>query len=256
MNQSVDAEVLAGLDAERRALGKPSASGDVVRELSADGSECRIVHAACTPDNVDELIRAELAAAAEAGYTLEWKLYGHDGPADLADRLVAAGFEADDSEDVLVLPVNDASVAAFDTAGVTVRQVRNEADLADYAEISRETGRRNVDEERARLAAELAESPTEMSIHIAYVGDEPASCGRVYFRAGGPYAELAGGRTKTTHRRKGLFTALVGSRLLEAQERGRTHVFVDALPTSAPTLRKRGFRFVTTTQPFVFEPEQ
>ena len=87
-------------------------------------------------------------------------------------------------------------------------------------------------------------------------GEEPASCGRVYFRSGGPYAELAGGRTKPTHRRKGLFTALVGSRLREAQQRGRTHVFVDALPTSAPTLRKRGFRFVTKTQPFVFEPER
>jgi len=256
MNQSVDAEVLAGLDAERRALGKPAAGGGVVRELSADGSECRIVYAACTPDNVDELIRAELAAATEAGYTLEWKLYGHDRPADLAERLVAAGFEADDPEDVLVLPLDDASVAAFDVAGVHVRQVRDERELAGYAEISRETGRRNVDEERRQLAAVLAETPDEMSIHIAYVGEEPASCGRVYFRSGGPYAELAGGRTKPTHRRKGLFTALVGSRLREAQQRGRTHVFVDALPTSAPTLRKRGFRFVTKTQPFVFEPER
>jgi acetyltransferase (GNAT) family protein len=254
MNQSADAEVLAGLDAERRALGKPSARGDVVRELSADGSECRIVYAACTPDNADELIRAEIAAATETGYELEWKFYGHDTPADLPKRLLAAGFVADDPEDVLVLPLDEASLAAFDPAEVRIRCVRDQQDLADYAEISREIGRRNVEEERRHLAALLAETPEKISIHIAYVGEEPASCGRVYFRPGGPYAELAGGRTKTTHRRKGLFTALVGSRLREAQQRGRTHAFVDALPTSAPTLRKRGFQSVTKTQPFVFDP--
>jgi hypothetical protein len=240
--------------AERRALGTPSACGDVVREMSADGLRCRIVYAACTPDNADELIRAEVAAAIESGYQLEWKFYGHDTPADLPERLLAAGFEADDPEDVLVLSLDDASVVAFEPAEVRIRRVQDEQGLAGYAEIARDIGRRNAEQERRHLATLLAQTPEEISVHIAYLGDEPVSCGPVYFRPGGPYAELAGGRTKTRHRRTGLFTAVAGSRLREAQEQGRTHAFVDALPTSAPTLRKRGFRFVTTTQPFVLEP--
>ncbi len=36
--------------------------------------------------------------------------------------------------------------------------------------------------------------------------------------------------------------------------RNRTHAFVDALPTSEPILLKRGFQFVTHTQPFMYEP--
>jgi predicted GNAT family acetyltransferase len=62
---------------------------------------------------------------------------------------------------------------------------------------------------------------------------------------------LAGGRTSPAYRRRGLFTAVVGARLREAAARGRTHVFVDALPTSEPILLRRGFEFVALTQPFV-----
>ncbi len=254
MSQPVGADILAGLNAERRVLGTPFAGGDVVVDRSADGSECRIVFASCPPEEIDDLIRRERDAAGSGGYSLEWKYYGHDTPVDLPERLVAAGFEAGDEEEVLVLPLDEASLAAFgDGGGHEIRIVRDERDLADYAEVSREIGRRNVEEERRTLALKLKENPDEVSIHIAYVDGEPVACGRVYFRPGGPYAELAGGRTKTTHRRRGLFTALVASRLREARDRGRTHAFVDALPTSAPILRKQGFQFVTRTRPFMLE---
>ena len=36
---------------------------------------------------------------------MEWKLNGHDEPADLADRLRAAGFVPEDRETVVVGPV-------------------------------------------------------------------------------------------------------------------------------------------------------
>jgi N-acetylglutamate synthase-like GNAT family acetyltransferase len=254
MSQFVRSDILAVLDAERRAMGTSSHSGDVVVERTEDGSEYRIVFASCPAEEIDELIRRERDAAVAGGYSLEWKYYGHDTPVDLPERLVAAGFEADDEEEVLVLPLDEASMATFgDVDRYDIRIVRGERDLADYAEVSREIGKRNVEEERRALALKLKESLNEMSIHIAYVDGEPVACGRVYFRTGGSYAELTGGRTKTTHRRQGHFTALVASRLQEARDHGRTHAFVDALPTSAPILRKQGFQFVTRTRPFVLE---
>ncbi|MDQ1914339.1 hypothetical protein RAC89_28580 [Paenibacillus sp. GD4] len=257
MSQFVRSDILAVLDAERRAMGLPSPSGDVVVERTEGGSECRIVFASCPTEEIDELIRRERDAAVAGGYRLEWKYYGHDTPVDLPERLVAAGFEADDEEEVLVLPLDEASLSTFgDIDRYDIRIVRDERDLADYAEVSREIGRRNVEEERRALALKLKESLNEMSIHIAYVDGEPVACGRVYFRTAGSYAELTGGRTKTTHRRQGHFTALVASRLQEARDRGRTHAFVDALPTSAPILRKQGFQFVTRTRPFVLEQPQ
>jgi predicted GNAT family acetyltransferase len=185
---------------------------------------------------------------------LEWKVYSHDAPPELAERLMSAGFEADDRESVLALPLSETSVAAFGAPPYEVRRVHDHDGLADVAEISREIGRTDVESERHRLAAVLRDSPRDMSVHVAYVDGEPVSTGRIHFREGSHAAELAGGRTRTTHRNRGLFTALVASRLQEALDRGCTHVFVDALPTSEPILRKRGFRFVTHTQPFVYAP--
>jgi hypothetical protein len=39
----------------------------------------------------------------------------------------------------------------------------------------------------------------------------------------------------------------------EALERNRKYLLVDALPTSEPVLRKRGFQRLTDTQSFVYD---
>ena len=66
-------------------------------------------------------------------------------------------------------------------------------------------------------------------------------------------AELAGGRTVPTHRRRALFSALVAARLREAAAHGCRYVFVDALPTSGPILTGLNFVPLTSTQPFTYE---
>jgi hypothetical protein len=255
MNEAVRTEVLAELDALRRASGVAAGHADVVREYSADGSECRIVFADLAAAEVVELVRGERELARSGDYTLEWKVYGHDRQQGLAAALEAAGFVPGEEEQVLMLPVAEASSALFDTSGYEVRRVTDGAELDDYAEISRQIGRRNADEERRQLARLLEEQPDAMSVHIAYARGEPVSCGRAYYQAGSPFAELAGARTKTTHRRQGFFTAVVGSWLRQARERGCRLTVTDALPTSAPILRKRGFEVVTVTRPFIFEPD-
>src|SRR5512144_84120 len=106
------ADILVSLDRDRRAAGEPSARGHLVREHSPDGTECRIAYSHCTAEEIDGVIRDEMSRADSGGYTLEWKLYDHDTPPGLADRLLAAGFEPDDEESVLVLPVSDSALAA------------------------------------------------------------------------------------------------------------------------------------------------
>ncbi|MFH8407393.1 GNAT family N-acetyltransferase [Streptomyces sp. NPDC018019] len=258
MNTSDPTGLLARLDEERRASGTPAPHGAVVRETSPDGTECRIVYARCTAENADAVIRAEAGRARARGYGLEWKLYGHDVPAGMADRLRAAGFAPGDVEKVLMLPLSGSKVAAFAAApgdgAYEIRHVRDARGLDDVAEISRDLGRRDVAAERRQLGRMLRDAPGAMSVHVAYVDGVPAACGRVHFRPGGVLAELAGGRTRPAYRKRGLFTALVAARLREACARGRAHACVDALPTSEPTLVKHGFTCVATTQPFVYEP--
>ncbi|MFB9906925.1 GNAT family N-acetyltransferase [Allokutzneria oryzae] len=242
--------VLDDLDRQRCALGV--SDGAVVREFSPDGTECRIVFAYCADSEIEDVIGAEKARADAHGYSVEWKVYSHDALSGMEERLLAAGFEAEPVEQVLVLPLTEDAVAAFDSPGVDVRRVRDEAGLRGVAEISRSLGRGDVDAEVSRLSDVLRESPAEMSVHVAYLDRVPVSCGRLHFAEDSQLAELAGGRTNPAYQRRGLFVAVVGSRLREAVERGRTHVVVDALPTSEPILLKRGFERLTSTQPFAY----
>jgi predicted GNAT family acetyltransferase len=247
--------LLERLDHHRRCLAEP---GIVARELSHDRSECRLLLAPATAAGIATLVAEEAALADRHGYTLEWKTYGHDGPANLVDSLLAAGFEPHDEEQVLVLPLATAGAAPAGAGtlppGADIVRVEDEHGLADVAEISRDIGRRHVEAETRRLAAILRDTPDRMTVHVLRFDGEPVACGRTHYAEGSELAELAGGRTKTAHRGRGYYSALVRHRLAEASARGCTHALVDALPTSEPILQRLGFTILTSTRPYVYEP--
>ncbi|GAC1552346.1 MAG: hypothetical protein NVS3B16_27030 [Vulcanimicrobiaceae bacterium] len=245
-------ELLAILDGERRGSGTADGGNALFRESSPDRSECRIVFAEIAPSRSADVIREELERTRVGGYTLEWKVYGHDPLPGLAETLAASGFEAGDVETVLCLELGNVEWSRFAGPVYETRAVQGEAGLADVATISQQIGRRNVEAETRQLRAMLRDRPDALSIYVAYVANEPVSVGRIHFGHNPAVAELAGGRTVTTHRRKGLFTAVVASRLREAAARGCRYIFVDALPTSEPILTKLGFAALTSTQPFRF----
>ncbi|WP_437733200.1 GNAT family N-acetyltransferase [Sorangium sp. So ce1335] len=255
MKDSERKHLLKRLDHHRLCLAEP---GIVAREFSPDRSECRILLAPAAPAEIATLIAEEKALADRHRYTLEWKVYGHDGPANLVDSLLAAGFESDDEEQVLVLPLANAGGASMGAGalppGTDIVRVEDERGLAYVAEISRDIGRRNVDAETRRLAGILRDTPDGMTVHVLRFNGEPVACGRTHYAEGSEFAELAGGRTKCAHRRRGYFSALVRHRLAEALARGRTYALVDALPTSEPIMRRLGFTTLTSTRPYVYEP--
>jgi predicted GNAT family acetyltransferase len=107
-----------------------------------------------------------------------------------------------------------------------------------------------VEAESHRLGIMLRERPKSLSIRVVYVDGEPVSSGRIHYGHSPEVAELVGGRTVPTHRKRGLFSALVAARLREAAGRGCRYIFVDALPMSEPILTKLGFATLTSTRPF------
>lgn len=248
------AEIQSGLDADRQFMGEPSTQSRVVREYSPDGLECTIIYSNCPENEIVAAIQNEVSLAESHRYTLEWKVYGHDHPESLTEHLLAAGFEPEPRESVLVLPVTEASLADFAAPAYDIQRVQSAEQMDDYAAICRAAGRTNADAEKNRLVRTLKDHPDQMSIYIAYTAGEPVGCGRVYFMPHSEFAGIYGGNTKPEQRNRGIYTALVAARLREALVRNRRYLIVDALPTSEPILRKRGFEFVTDTQPFLYHP--
>jgi hypothetical protein len=241
-------EALEILDGVRRSSGEPTPDGTRYRHAASDGRHCLITFSDIPDGDVDRLVLEELTRARDHGYVLEWDVYAHDSPKCLPERLLAAGFEGEPKEDVLVLRATEAARARFVAPEHAIRRIDDIAGLEHVAEISREIGRSGVEAETERFASSLRETPDAMSIYVAYLDEEPVACGRIAFLADSRLAMLCGGRTKTTHRRRGLYTALVHTRLGEAIARRCELVMVEALPTSQPILVARGFASVSCKQ--------
>jgi GNAT superfamily N-acetyltransferase len=181
----------------------------------------------------------------------EWKLYGHDRPDDLAERLVAAGLEPQDEEAVVVAELSELDLDAPPPAGVEVRAVRDDETVAVWVDVNELAfGESYGHVGRVLLRALEHELPRDLGV-IAYAGDEPVSTGRIEFNERSEFASLWGGGTLPEWRGRGIYRATVLERARLAHERGYRFLQVDALPTSRPILERLGFVQLTTTRPYV-----
>lgn len=204
---------------------------------------------------LDELIRRQRAFFAERKEPVEWKLHGHDQPADLPDRLRAAGFEPAEQETVVIGPA--AALAATMPVlpdGVRLREVSNRPDLDRIARLKEAVWGDSRDWLADGLAKELAADPQGITVVVAEAGEEVVSAAWVRYARGTGFATLWGGSTLPAWRRRGIYRALVTYRARLADARGYTMLQVDASDDSRPILQRLGFVPVTTTTPYVFTP--
>ncbi|GGP76808.1 GNAT family N-acetyltransferase [Saccharothrix coeruleofusca] len=213
------------------------------RDLGLDGAE------------LDALIARQRDFFAARGEAVEWKTRGHDLPADLPRRLVAAGFTAEQPETVLIGETGE--LAAADPApisGVTVREARSESDMLRIAEMASEVW----GDDRSWLAAELVDRVRDGTgrtvVVLAEADGRVVSSARLEFEPGTEFAGLWGGATLAGWRGRGVYRALVAHRALVAAQRGTRYLQVDATEDSRPILERMGFTAVTTTTPYVWSP--
>ncbi|MET7963477.1 GNAT family N-acetyltransferase [Micromonospora zamorensis] len=208
-----------------------------------------------TGEALDELITRQVRLCRERGESAEWKLNEHDEPADLADRLRAAGFVAEDRETVVVGPVAPLAAALpVIPEGVRLREVTSRADLERIAAMEEEVWQEDRSHLVWGLAKEIDADPNSITVVVAEAGETVVSAGWVRFPANTGFATLWGGSTLPQWRRKGIYRALVNYRARLAEQRGRTLMQVDCSEDSRPILQRLGLVPVTTTTPYVYTP--
>jgi GNAT superfamily N-acetyltransferase len=206
---------------------------------------------------LDALIARQRDLFRDRGERVEWKLHGHDRPADLADRLAAHGFVPEPRETVVIGPVAPLAAALpVVPPGVRLRDVTERADFDRVARMETAVW----EEDRGWLAdlleREITAHPTGLAVTVAedVETNEVVSAGWVRFVPGTAFATLWGGSTLPAYRRRGLYRALVAHRARLAQANGYTLLQVDASDDSRPILERLGFVAVTTTTPYVYHP--
>ncbi|WP_432085851.1 GNAT family N-acetyltransferase [Streptomyces sp. bgisy095] len=202
----------------------------------------------------DAAVAAQIAHYRTAGLPFEWKLYGHDAPADLGDRLRAAGFTAGEPETLMAA---EAAALPRDVPlpeGVELHAVTDEAGVRQVVEVhARAFGTDSAPIGR-QLLDHLATGLDAVAAVVALADGEPVSAARLELHPGTDFAGLWGGGTVEGWRGRGLYRALVSHRARVAADRGHRYVQVDAAPTSRPILRRLGFLELTTTTPYTYEP--
>jgi predicted GNAT family acetyltransferase len=196
--------------------------------------------------NADAAIARAVSRLRSLGGELEWKLYGHDCPADLPRRLEAAGLVPGEEETVLVAEVTKLDVE-------TPLDVRVAADREAVQKLvalhDRIFGEEHTAIGRVLERALEQDQPRELGV-LCYVSGEPVSAARIEFPPGCEFATLWGGCTLPEQRGRGAYRATLALRARLARERGCRYLVVDALPTSRPILERLGFTALTTTTPY------
>ena len=179
----------------------------------------------------------------------EWKHYSYDAPADLADRLPAAGFVAGAEETLLAADIVDLHLDSPLPDGIVLRDVRDAEGVEAFLRVHGEAFGEPPDADGGWLIDAIRAG--RQAAVVAMAGDRPVCAGRVEFHPGTDFAGLYGGGTIPEWRRRGLFRALVARRATIAAEAGYRCLQVDAVAASRPILEAMGFRRLASTTPFL-----
>lgn len=227
----------------------------VVRHVGAPDAPSWVIYSRLDGADVDAVIAGEIARFQALGQPFEWKHFDHDRPADLHERLVAAGFERGEDEQLLVLDLGTETLPDWlsepDLSTVRDGGVELVDDLVHVAEV---VWPEHTSWVRTSLATELVQAPGDTRIFAAYHDGRPVAAAWTRRTPGSPFLGLFGGATLPEARGRGHYRALVAARARHARAIGADVLWVDAGPMSAPVLMRLGFVRLAVTTPFNWRP--
>ncbi len=203
-----------------------------------------------TSDEVDAAVAAEIARFSRRSTPWEWKWHAYDEPADLPQRLVAAGLRRGEDEALMVAELADLDLEVPAPEGVRLEPVTDPVGVGRLVAVHDAVFGGDHSGIGRHVAAGIASAPPSCAAVVAMAGDQPVSSGRVELHHGTPFASIWGGGTVEAWRGRGVFRALVSQRAAVAAGLGFRYLQVDASPESRPILQRLGFLQLAVTVPF------
>ncbi|MEU8945987.1 GNAT family N-acetyltransferase [Streptomyces sp. NPDC048489] len=251
--------VLALFDRDMREDARPDGPGarvervdKVVRQVGAEHGWNGVVWSDLDGVGADAAIADQVRYFTGLGREFEWKVYGHDKPENLGQRLRDAGFVAQPEETLMIAELGDLALDAQPPEGVRLLPVTDRAGVDLVADVHRQAFGTDSGRMRRQLLAQLTGEEDNVVAVVALAGDEPVSAARMEMAPGARFAGLWGGGTVESWRGRGIYRALVAHRARVAADRGYRYVQVDASSQSRPVLARLGFQPLTTTTPYVY----
>jgi hypothetical protein len=241
------------LDLERRTLAPEGCILETLPYVSrlrcADGGQHMISFSSLTEDVADVTISEQAAHYRALTTEVEWKVYQHDSPSDLLQRLERHGFEVGLRETVLVLDLqNHAGWIEAPTAYQVIR-IEDARQVGLYRQAAEEIFEKDHELTARELLSGITRCSTQHRGYLVIEENTAVSIGRLYTHPQSAFGGMYGGGTLKQCRGRDMYRATVAARAREAIKLGARYLLVDALPTSRPILEKLGFVRLTDTWP-------
>ncbi|MFF8954392.1 GNAT family N-acetyltransferase [Streptomyces sp. NPDC014894] len=223
--------------------------GPVVRQTGGANDWNGVLWSDLDAGTADAAIAAQIAHFAALGRDIEWKLYSHDLPVDLGERLEAAGFAAEPAETLMVVEAAALDTSARPPEGVRLVDVTDAAGVELMIRAQGEAFGDSPPRLREQLLGQLGLDTSVLTVALA--GDRPVCGARTELDPASGFAGLWGGGTVPDWRGRGVYRAMVAHRARIALARDHRHLRVDASDESRPILERLGFTALSTTTPYL-----
>jgi GNAT superfamily N-acetyltransferase len=254
-------QVLALFDDRIRRNARPDGpgvrvehDGAVVRQVGGEHDWNGVVWSGLDEAGADAAIAAQVRYFSALGREFEWKTYAHDRPADLGQRLLAAGFTAEPDEALMIARIADLPTGPVLPEGVRLEAVTDPAGVELMVAAHEQAFGADRPGLREQMLDSLRHNSETVLMVLAMAGDQPVSAARMELTPGTGFAGLWGGGTVPGWRGRGIYRALVAHRARLAADLGYEYLQVDASDQSRPILERLGFARLSTTTPYVYQP--
>lgn len=186
--------------------------------------------------------------------SVEWKSRGHDKAPGLHEALLANGFEPDETESIMIGPLEALSTDVPMPDGVTLRRVVVEADVRAMSAMADAAFGETIDPHRANALITRLALADGLELWVAETDGVMVSCGRLEPVPGTDFVGIWGGATLEPYRGRGIYRALTAARARSALAQGKKLVHSDSTEYSRPILERSGLVKVSTTTPYNWKP--
>ncbi len=224
-------------------------TGKVLRSYSRQHQFGFILYSELDETTVDEAIQEQVAFFEDRRIDFEWKVFDYDRPADLKERLRARGFQIEEAEALLVLPLDESNPLLNRPTPAEIRKVTQVDEIDGLMATKGEVWEEDFTSLGEELKSLLRDHPDYLSVYAAYADGKPVSSAWSNLHPGSLFTSLWGGSTLPAYRKRGYYSGLLAVRAQEAWQRGYRYLYVDASPMSRPILEKHGFQLLGFSYP-------
>ncbi|MGH3276834.1 MAG: GNAT family N-acetyltransferase [Streptosporangiaceae bacterium] len=204
---------------------------------------------------LDALIGRQRDFFAARDEPVEWNIRSHDQPADIGQRLRAAGFAAEETGHLVVGLAQDAVQRdASMPAEVTIRRTAADDDMRAIAAMETQVWGADWDWLADDLTQWSQGDSDQFAVFVAQASGQVVAAAWMVCKPGTEFAGLWGGSTLASWRGRGIYRALVACRARLAVDRGVRYLHVQASSNSRLILERLGFVAIATTTNYLWSP--